>query len=238
MYGMTNFCHFQVFYQVIRYDTRGMGKSSDPQQPYSNVDDLLGLLQYLGIQKAYFLETRGTIALELLQKRSDLADALLLVSVLINNYRSAEEALNAELPGILEVYTPIGEALKQNEISKAVNLLMQDPMFPLPSAQSAYQRAREIVTENIHLFLHPPTQPPVQPKLWSFPQPWLEQLSLPTLVLRGEQAPPKVGESFIRLAQAIPNAQQQVIAGSRSLPNMEQPDVFNQVVLQFLQTLG
>jgi len=202
------------------------------------VDDLFGLLQHLGIKKASFLEFGGRTVLELLQKRSDLADALVLVSVTIHQYHSLEELLSVGLLSIFEMYGPIVEALKQNEISKAIDLLMQIPGLPLPSAQSAYQRAREIMTQNVHLLLHPPTSPEVTSSAWSFPQVWLEQLAVPTLVLRGEQDSPKVCESFTRLAQSIPNAQYQVIAGSRYVPTMEQPEAFNQTVLHFLQTLG
>src|SRR5271157_2333755 len=92
---------FSAFYQVLRYDTRGVGKSSDPGQPYSQVDDLFGLLQYLGIKKAYFVEFGGRTVLKLLQKHGNLANALVLVSVAFLLHGTKEEILNAAAPKLL-----------------------------------------------------------------------------------------------------------------------------------------
>ncbi len=232
------FLPLSSLHRVIRYDTRGIGKSSDPKQPYSDVDDLAGLLQVLGIKKASLLEVGGTIALEFVQKYVSSVDALLLMSVIVKAYHSMEAAMDDELPQILEFYTPIGEALTQNNVPLAIDLLMQDPTLPLPSAQYAYQKARGLIAENIHLFLNPPTPSQITPLVWSFPQEWLENIQVPTLLLRGEQAPLKVCESFNRLIQAIPSAKQQIITGSRYLPNMEQPAVFNHHIMSFLQQIG
>ena len=45
-------------YRVLRYDTRGHGKTEAPQGPYSLellADDVLGLLKALGIEKTFFM---------------------------------------------------------------------------------------------------------------------------------------------------------------------------------------
>src|SRR6266851_3278425 len=49
---------FDVFaqhYRVIRYDIRGFGNSDVPAGPYSNYEDLYGLLKFLGVEKAYIM---------------------------------------------------------------------------------------------------------------------------------------------------------------------------------------
>src|SRR5258707_15020052 len=43
------FAHFAVAHQVLRFDMRGFGQSSMPDEPYSLSDDLYGLLRQLGI---------------------------------------------------------------------------------------------------------------------------------------------------------------------------------------------
>src|SRR5258708_39208312 len=46
------FAHFAATHQVLRFDMRGFGQSSMPDEPYSLSDDLYGLLRQLGIGPA------------------------------------------------------------------------------------------------------------------------------------------------------------------------------------------
>ena len=52
-------------YRVIRYDLRGYGESSLPAAPYSHVDDLLALIDFLGAAPAHLvgLSLGGRVAL-------------------------------------------------------------------------------------------------------------------------------------------------------------------------------
>src|SRR5258708_36832836 len=46
------FAHFAAAHQVLRFDMRGFGQSSMPDEPHSLSDDLYGLLRQLGIGPA------------------------------------------------------------------------------------------------------------------------------------------------------------------------------------------
>src|SRR5882672_6709131 len=46
---------FSAHYWVIRYDFRGWGKSELPKEPFSHVDDLHRLLQFLRVKKVVLL---------------------------------------------------------------------------------------------------------------------------------------------------------------------------------------
>jgi pimeloyl-ACP methyl ester carboxylesterase len=63
----------------------------------------------------------------------------------------------------------------------------------------------------------------------------LPKITVPALVLVGEQdriAPPSIAHY---VATHIPDAEKVVIAASGHIPNCEQPQVFNTVIRAFLQ---
>jgi pimeloyl-ACP methyl ester carboxylesterase len=64
----------------------------------------------------------------------------------------------------------------------------------------------------------------------------LGTLMAPTLVLVGEHGPTETRDVADILEKEIPNVSKQSIPNTRYLVNMEQPELFNQIVLDFLQT--
>lgn len=67
--------------------------------------------------------------------------------------------------------------------------------------------------------------------------PWLSQITVPTLLVFGEEdtlAPPEI---IATLKDGIPNAQLGIIPQAGHLSNLEQPGIFNQILLDFLQLL-
>jgi pimeloyl-ACP methyl ester carboxylesterase len=47
---------FAKWYQVIRYDARGFGKSAVPiTEPYTHPDDLRALMTYLNLNRAHII---------------------------------------------------------------------------------------------------------------------------------------------------------------------------------------
>jgi pimeloyl-ACP methyl ester carboxylesterase len=65
----------------------------------------------------------------------------------------------------------------------------------------------------------------------------LGEIGVPALVLVGEHDVPDVLESAERLARDIPGARKIVLPGTAHLPSLEQPEVFNRLVLKFLAEL-
>ncbi len=76
---------FQAFaehYRVIRYDLRGSGKSEIPKKQFSNMEDLLHLLRFLNVDKAYLLglSRGGGVAADFTLEHPEMVDALILAS--------------------------------------------------------------------------------------------------------------------------------------------------------------
>ena len=72
------FAEFAKHYRVIRYDLRGSGLSASPDKPYSNSEDLYGLLQFLKVDKAYVLgiSRGGGIAYDFTLEHPEMVAAL------------------------------------------------------------------------------------------------------------------------------------------------------------------
>ena len=62
----------------------------------------------------------------------------------------------------------------------------------------------------------------------------LAEIAVPTLVLVGDLDIPEMREGAARLAAAIPGARAATIAGASHLPNLERPEEFDALVLEFL----
>lgn len=66
----------------------------------------------------------------------------------------------------------------------------------------------------------------------------LPTIDVPTLLIAGseDQITPVADLEF--LAQTIPDARLQVIEGAGHLPNMEEPETFNRILVHFIEALG
>jgi pimeloyl-ACP methyl ester carboxylesterase len=65
----------------------------------------------------------------------------------------------------------------------------------------------------------------------------LAEITVPTLILLGDRDEVNIGAIAALLAANIAGAQTIVLPETAHLPNMEQPEHFNRVVLQFLHSL-
>ena len=74
-------------FNVISFDNRGAGKSERPDMPYTMemfVDDIVGLMDYIGIRKAHLigLSLGGMIGLNFILKFPDRVNKLVLINTL------------------------------------------------------------------------------------------------------------------------------------------------------------
>jgi len=75
-------------YRVIRYDLRGFGRSSRPEQPYTRLEDLTAVLDHFGIQQAVAVghSGGGGPALGLALQRPERTLAVTLVAPGVHDY--------------------------------------------------------------------------------------------------------------------------------------------------------
>ncbi len=234
---------FDVFaqrYQVVRYDLRGWGDSSQEQAepPFEPRQDLLSLLDYLNIQQTYLLGLSGGggIALDFTLEHPDTVDALILVASALNGYPMR---MTDTVQAFIGQYY---RALRQKDIPSAVEATVRtwtDGPRRTPEQVNAQARSRITAMLTQHIQRHGDFLAHEQHMLSLEPAAVnrLAEVNVPTLIVVGDEDTPYALEIADTLEQGIADAKKVVIAGTAHHPNMENPEEFNRVVLDFLNGL-
>lgn len=224
---------FAQRYRVVRYDMRGFGKSDPAPGPRKRRDDLLQLLEYLKIERAALIgcSMSGTIMLDFALEHPAMVSALVIVSSSPGGYQPAGDPP----PEIVEMFS----AAKQGDTARVSELQMRlwiDGPTRQPDQVNSDVRQRASAMNRIPVergtFFRADLQPlePLDPPAITR----LAGLQTPTLILAGALDYPTTIYAADLMAESIPGAQEHIFAQSAHLPNMEQPDEFTQVVLDFL----
>lgn len=129
----------------------------------------------------------------------------------------------------------IEAAIKQGDVARAVELELRRWVDgPSRTPDQVKPRAREKVREmDTDAFAnsseegqYQPLDPPAIGRLG--------EIRVPTLVIVGDQDVPYIVDIAERLAAGIAAAKKTVISGAAHMVNMERPDEFNRIVLEFL----
>src|SRR3954463_5748998 len=80
---------FSERYRVIRYDTRGFGRTTTEDVGFSNRKDLYDLLRHLGVERSYVLgiSRGGQIAIDFTIEHPEVVDALIAVAPGISGFQ-------------------------------------------------------------------------------------------------------------------------------------------------------
>lgn len=232
---------FPIFaerYRVIRYDVRGFGKSALPQVPYSDRQDLLALLQYLGITRTSLLglSLGGMIATDFTLEHPDMVDALILVGSPVGGFPRQPPPTNEAGAAQLSVWEVAFQKARQDRnIPALVDALMSDPtLVPSPDYPAARQRVRDNLSGYSFVWVTDPApRQPLEPPAYGR----LSEIHMPTLILMGAEDDAELFEHADKLAQDIIGARRVTIAKTHHMPNMEKPEEFNAIVLDFLSML-
>jgi pimeloyl-ACP methyl ester carboxylesterase len=222
---------FSRHFTVIRYDVRGWGQTPFPSGEASNHEDLRALLAHLGHDRAHVLgcSNGGRIALDFTLAYPEMVDRLVLVGTAVGGYEWTDPE-TAALDQAME------QAYLDGDISRAVELdaqLWVDGLYRRPDQVNLEVRRRAVeLLEDLYALpdgesTHQPLDPPALGRL--------AEIRSPTLVLAGDLDTPDVLRIASILEEGIAGAQRATFQGAAHLPNMEQPEAFNRVVLNFLE---
>lgn len=218
-------------FTVVRYDARGFGRSDPARGSYSPREDLLAVLRATGIDRSHLvgLSMGGGVALDMALEYPARVASLVLGSTRPGGLAPSKRLRDA--------WDAVDAVVAAGDIAQAVELELQMWVDgPQRRSDQVAAAVREQVREmNSAIFAMPdegeprPLDPPAVERL--------TEVRVPTLIVAGDQDQPDVIAGSTLLAESIPHARHAVIPNTAHLPNLEQPEIFNRLVLDFLTTV-
>jgi pimeloyl-ACP methyl ester carboxylesterase len=214
-------------FRVVRYDMRGYGKSDAPSAPFSHIEDLRALLDFLKIEKATVvgLSLGGIVAADFALEHPDRTERLVLVGAGLRGDTQPpdEKSLNAYRAGAREGAEKYFEAF-----------LQADLLAGLRKRPAARERMHAMMIDNFKALTY------LTSGLLQYPEPKtierLDKIKAPTLVIIGSLDGKNLQNIADTLATRIPNARKVVIKDASHHPPVETPKEFNRVLLDFLRS--
>lgn len=221
-------------YQVVRYDTRGYGQTVTEDVPYSNRADLLALLDHLGIERAAIIgcSRGGQIAADFTLEHPDRVAALVLVCAGLGGGQAEpkpeeeavfEEAWAAEQAGDWEKVIDLDVSCWVDGFGRPMDAATDARLEPIRALVREMEWASVAHKDEggQPIVLDPPAAGR------------LGDVKVPALIVRAlydEWVTQQFADQF---AAGIAGAQL-VSLPTAHLPNLELPDEFNRLVLDFL----
>lgn len=213
---------------IIRYDQRGHGLSDAPPGPYTIrvlADDLSGLLDYLRVEAAILIgvSVGGMIALDVAGRQLERVKALVLCNT-------------APKIGSAEMWHERIEVIRQNGVAHlAETILGRWFSASFISQQPARYRGYFNMLTRTPVAGYTATCEAIRDADLSTV---VGSITTPALVVAGTEdlaTPPEVVRA---LAEALPQAQFELLQGVGHLPSLEQPAVLATKIQQFLTSVA
>jgi pimeloyl-ACP methyl ester carboxylesterase len=213
-------------FRVVRYDIRGLGGSARPTGTFSHSADLAALFELLDLRHAVVCGTSfgAAIAIDFALEHPSRVDALVLVS----------PGLSSDKDAHVQGATELCALVRAQGLDDVVALLAGTRSFIAVPGRRIEQRLREMYGDNRDVFesdfslvtLWQPASPPAANRL--------AEITAPTLVIVGEHDDQWSRATAARIAADVPGANQVTIAGAGHMVNLDAPEEFNRVVIDFL----
>lgn len=199
--------------------------------PYSHHEDLGGLLDFLGVVRAHLVgcSMGGGTVLDFALEYPQRVGNLILVGPAVGGFRpdfdpprqwdeivAADEAGDLERISELEVQIWVdGPQRSPDDVDSSIRDLVREMnLIALQNEASGLGEEWE-------------PEPPAADRL--------PDVQAPTQLMVGDEDQPRVFAAIDLLEKELPNARKVVMPGTAHLPNMEQPERFNRIVLDFLE---
>ena len=206
-------------YEAIAFDVRGYGRSDPPTELFLPAEDLVALLDVLGVDEAAFVGNSmgGKVAIDAALLQPQRLTALVLVCAAVGGYD-------------FRAYSDEQGARAQAAWEAADMERVADVWLEVWAPDGAEGRVRELAYHNVRSFETDEFEGELDPPALES----LGELNVPTLVIVGERDVPAMHEIGALLAERIPNSQLVVMADADHLPNLRRPDEFDRIVLEFV----
>ncbi len=230
------------FGTVIAYDRPAFGLTERPMEwegesPYGSqaqVDIVIGLMDALNVEKAILVgnSAGGTVSMQVALQHPDRVEALILVDAAVYAGGGAPSWSRPLLktPQMNHVGPLIARQL-QAQGTEFLKTAWHDPSKITPEIFAGYEKPLQV--DNWDKALWQLTVASQESGLTER----LSEITMPALVITGDDDRIVPTEQSLRLADELPNAELKVIAQSGHLPHEEKPLEFMQAVTEFLAAL-
>jgi 3-oxoadipate enol-lactonase len=231
------FTLFSQSYRVIRYDTRGFGKSRTENTEFSNRQDIVDLFSHLGIENACIIgiSRGGQIAIDFTLDHPERVSALIPVAAGVSGYEY-QAGDNEKAVHEVEIFNHMDELWEKNAFDELADLeahvWADGPSQPVGRASPQIcEYLRKIVRANYTRQDGQVTAMPLSPPAANR----LSEIQVPTLVLVGEYDSLATIEVADYLEKEIMGARKMVFQATAHMIPLEQPTKFSEIVLDFLK---
>jgi len=219
---------FSEKFRVVRYDRRGYGRSPKPEKNYSNIEDLFQVFSFLNVDKAILIgmSAGGGLAIDFTLAHPEKVSSLIVVGAVVSGFSYSDHMLTR------------GGRLKPEDYANPEKLLeyliKEDPYEIAPQNKEVKEKLWKLMQaypQNIDFAKNRLAEPPKRQAIDI-----LKEIQVPTLIVVGEFDIPDVFVHAGAIESGIPNSRKVIIQNAGHLVPLEQPELFNQKVLNFLNT--
>jgi pimeloyl-ACP methyl ester carboxylesterase len=229
---------FAEHYRVIRYDSRGYGASESEHVEFSNHGDLEQALDHLGVEATHLLGTSRSASIALnftvtnpqrvtslievagggVGEPTDLSEAQVALGDAME--KASEEALEAKdwvrLSELETAFWGDGPGQPVGRLPAPIREQLYDWIYTTYAAEK-----EEAIPQRL--------EPPADERV--------DQVTMPLLVVIGSLDEAYTNATCRLLAETVPGARLEVFEGAAHMLNLEQPERFTNLVLDFLASV-
>jgi 3-oxoadipate enol-lactonase len=218
------FSFFAPTHRVIRYDRRGYGLSSAATGSYTHLEDLEAMFEHLGVERAVLIagSAGGALAIDFTLDHPGKVEALVLVGAVVGGFSHTShmrnrgghlpESFNNEQEEILYYLTDDPYGIYAENVDAKLKAVAELKAHPRKDNQRQRFERRDPPS---YLRLH--------------------EIKVPALILTGEFDIPDVQAHAGAINAGIPGSKRDVVPNAGHLIPLEQPELFNRLVRDFLE---
>lgn len=220
--------------RVVRWDWRGFGGTPHVPGPFSYADDVIRVMDALGIEKAAIMgcSFAGSTAMQVAIEHPERIERLVLVAPGVPGYDFPDP------PELAERFSEADTAFENGDIERALSLMEQlwlvGPNRKPDQVDAGYlAQARTLLAAADR----PDNGAVSRDAQWSA-EGRLSALTMPILVIAGTEDVPSILNGVEFLRETLPHARVEIIDHAAHLPSMERPRQFDAILSDWLGDTG